>query len=306
MISIVIAYFNRKKLFQSTLESLKQSKCKEDFEVIVVDDGSDESERLEELIASYPFLKIIRLKQKNKWYNNSCIPYNEGFKVAKGDKIIIQNPECYHFDDILSFVSNNLDSTQYLSFGCFALDKHITDSCKTTYNREEVYLQINDESKHSTKNGMACWYNHSIKRSEAYHFCTAITADNLKKLGGFDEMYSLGIGFDDNEFVRRVKKLLPIKFVDKAIVLHQNHYNPESKSFQNRKFGKFLYDINYIIYKHDYSVNFNKNQKTRTLNLNQKKYFLYPRIIFKLITIKEFYQLLYKKLRKKQKKQNAI
>ena len=40
MISIVIAYFNRKKLFQSTLESLKQSKCKEDFEVIVVD-GED-------------------------------------------------------------------------------------------------------------------------------------------------------------------------------------------------------------------------------------------------------------------------
>ena len=58
---------NRKKLFQSTLESLKQSKCKEDFEVIVVDDGSDESERLEELASSYPFLKIIRIEQKNKW-----------------------------------------------------------------------------------------------------------------------------------------------------------------------------------------------------------------------------------------------
>ena len=239
MISIVTAYFNRKKLFQSTLESLKQSRCKEDFEVIAVDDGSDESERLEDLVSNYPFLKIIRLEQKNKWYNNSCIPYNEGFKVAKGDKIIIQNPECYHFDDILSFVSNNLDSAQYLSFGCFALDKHITDSCKTTYNREEVYLQINDESKHSPKNGMACWYNHSIKRPEAYHFCTAITADNLKKLGGFDEIYSLGIGFDDNEFIRRVKKFLPIKFVDKVIVLHQNHYNPESKSFQNRKLGNF-------------------------------------------------------------------
>lgn len=305
MISIVTAYFNRKKLFQSTLESLKQSRCKEDFEVIAVDDGSDESERLEDLVSNYPFLKIIRLEQKNKWYNNSCIPYNEGFKVAKGDKIIIQNPECYHFDDILSFVSNNLDSAQYLSFGCFALDKHITDSCKTTYNQEEVYLQINDETKHSTKNGMACWYNHFIKRPEAYHFCTAITADNLKKLGGFDEIYSLGIGFDDNEFIRRVKKFLPIKFVDKVIVLHQNHYNPESKSFQNRKFGKFLYDINYVIYKHDHSVNFNKNQKTRTLNLSQKKYFLYPRIIFKLMTTKEFYQLLYKKLQKN-KKNNAI
>ena len=299
MISIVIAYFNRKKLFQSTLESLKQSKCKEDFEVIVVDDGSDESERLEELASSYPFLKIIRIEKKNKWYNNSCIPYNEGFKVAKGDKIIIQNPECSHFYDILSFVSSNLDSTQYLSFGCFALDKHITDSCKTTYNREEVYLQINDESKHSPKNGMACWYNHSIKRPEAYHFCTAITAGNLKKLGGFDEIYSLGIGFDDNEFVRRVKKLLPIKFVDNTIVLHQNHYKPESKSFQNRKFGNFLYEINFIIYKKDCSVSYCKNKITKKLSINQKKYYLYPRIILRLLTTKEFYQVFFEKILKK-------
>lgn len=66
-----------------------------------------------------------------------------------------------------------------------------------------------------------------------------------------------------------------------------------------------MYDINYVIYKHDHSVNFNKNQKTRTLNLSQKKYFLYPRIIFKLMTTKEFYQLLYKKLQKN-KKNNAI
>lgn len=124
-ISIVTAYYNRKKLFERTLNSINETEYQGVFEVIAVDDGSDEDERLEDLKNKYPFLKIIRLEPEQKWYNNSCIPFNLGFKEAKGDKIIIQNPECYHFNDILKYVGANLQKDDYLSFGCFALDKII-------------------------------------------------------------------------------------------------------------------------------------------------------------------------------------
>lgn len=298
MISIVTAYYNRKNLFIKTLESIASTKTKENFEVIAVDDGSDENERLEELISRYPFLKIIRLEPQKKWYNNSCIPYNEGFKAAKGDKIIIQNPECYHLGDILNYVSENGVDKEYLSFACFSLDKNSTDSVTLKYNQETIEKYIQDEANHSRKDGCFGWYNHSVKRPEAYHFCTAISTENLKKLGGFDEMYALGIGFDDNEWIRRIRQLLPIKFVDEVLVLHQNHYNPESKSYQNRKFAKTLYEINYLIYKYDSSTNYSRNQNTLSKNIHQKKYSLYPKIIFKLFTTKEFYQLLYKKILK--------
>ena len=103
MISIVTAYFNRKKLFTKTLESFEKSNCK-NFEVIAVDDGSHEEERLEDLMVKFPFLKVIRLEKKDRWYVNPCIPFNIGFKNAIGDKIIIQNPECFHSDDIISYV----------------------------------------------------------------------------------------------------------------------------------------------------------------------------------------------------------
>ena len=49
MISVVTAYYNRKSLFIRTLDSFSPSIGEINFEVIAVDDGSDENERLEEL-----------------------------------------------------------------------------------------------------------------------------------------------------------------------------------------------------------------------------------------------------------------
>ena len=89
MISVVTAYYNRKKLFQRTLNSMMPYYGKVDFEVIVVDDGSDELERLEDLQTDFPFLRVIRLEKENKWYKNPCIPFNIGFSEIKGDKVII-------------------------------------------------------------------------------------------------------------------------------------------------------------------------------------------------------------------------
>lgn len=105
MISIITAYYNRKELFRKTLLSIARFEYSENMEFIAIDDGSDEEERIEDLIHEFPFLKVIRLEKKDKWYQNSCIPFNEGFRHAKGDKIIIQNPECYHFDNVIEFTS---------------------------------------------------------------------------------------------------------------------------------------------------------------------------------------------------------
>ncbi|TFG72279.1 MAG: glycosyltransferase, partial [Flavobacteriales bacterium] len=60
MISIVTSYYNRLKLFEQTLRTIKKSEVK-DFEFVVVDDGSDPGQRIEFLQSQYPFLKIIRI-----------------------------------------------------------------------------------------------------------------------------------------------------------------------------------------------------------------------------------------------------
>lgn len=271
MISIVTAYYNRKELFERTLRSIAKQNFGGGLEVIAVDDGSDENERLESLIKKFPFLKVIRLEKKNKWYHNSCIPFNIGFRAAKGDKIIIQNPECLHFGNILEYTEANLNENIYLSFACFSLDKESTENLDILLESPSKIIEIIKADDHIVENdGDAGWYNHSVHRPEAYHFCTAISGKALNRLKGFDERFALGIAYDDNEFIERVKKILDVRFVDDEVILHQNHYSPASTSFQNRENKARLYQFNSFIFKNRIK-RFNYNTILRYIPFKYKK-----------------------------------
>lgn len=250
MISVVTAYYNRKKLFTRTLKSMLPYYGKIDFEVIVVDDGSDEAERLEDLQTDYPFLRVIRLEKQNKWYKNPCIPFNIGFEAVKGDKIIIQNPECYHFGAILAYVDAHLKENEYLSFGCFSMDKLNTDDDALFFDEKNIAKLIENNNRSFTTDGDLGWYNHSKFRPEAFHFCAAIMSTDLFDLGGFDERYAKGVGYDDDELIWRIKnKKMQIKFIDDQIVLHQNHYvapddlvEANKRRFESYKRNKLIFE----------------------------------------------------------------
>ncbi|MFZ4931897.1 glycosyltransferase family 2 protein [Chryseobacterium sp. Mn2064] len=227
-ISIVTAYYNRKKLFENTLSSIvKQSEFPlQNVEVIAVDDGSDEDERLEDLTEKYPFLRVIRLEKEDKWYFNSCIPFNIGFREAKGDIVILQNPECLHYGEVLKHTQDHITETNYISFSCFSLGIESTDNLNTLLeNPAQLQKLMADNNVGYIGDGLDCWYNHSVTNPKGYHFCAAITKKNLYDLGGFDERFARGIAFDDNEFLHRVHlKGLKVEIIDHPIVLHQNHY----------------------------------------------------------------------------------
>ncbi|UEQ74703.1 glycosyltransferase family 2 protein [Chryseobacterium arthrosphaerae] len=227
-ISIVTAYYNRKKLFENTLSSIvsQSPDPSMELEVIAVDDGSDKEERLEDLTEQYPFLKVIRLEKADKWYFNSCIPFNIGFREAKGDIVILQNPECLHYGDVLKYTQKHINDSNYISFSCFSLGIESTDNLHTLLESpEKLQKLMADNNVGYIGDGLDCWYNHSVTNPKGYHFCSAITKKNLYDLGGFDERFARGIAFDDNEFLHRVKlKGLQIEIIDQPIVLHQNHY----------------------------------------------------------------------------------
>ena len=228
MVSIVAAYHNRKNLFLKTLESIKKSKYK-DIEVIVVDDGSSDDHRLEDILPKYPFLKLIRLENKDKWYVNPCVPFNIGFKEAKGDIVIIQNPECIHIGEVISKASK-ITEDEYFSFGCYSIDQNktnqLTDVFSKSFELDTLLNTIEPNDKPVSHDGDNGWYNHSFLRPVGYHFCSAIHKENLDDLGGFDERYADGIAFDDNEILVRInRKGLGIKIIDTHTTLHQWHYS---------------------------------------------------------------------------------
>ena len=220
-ISIVTAYYNRKDLFYLTLKSIAKSKYK-DFEVIAVDDGSVSKERIEDLMKEFPFLKVIRIEPKDKWYINPCIPFNMGIAEAKGYIIVLQNPECVHVGDVLSYIVKNLTDDNFISISAYAIDRMKTEALKHV-PIGSLRMWFSGLPQKRFEAGMG-WYNHPKYRDVYYHFCSAITKKNMDLLGGFDERFAGGIARDDVEFIDRVGRLGLTKTIPLEVsVIHQWH-----------------------------------------------------------------------------------
>lgn len=218
MISIVMGYFNRFELLDFTIQSISETKHS-DYEVIVVNDFSADDQNPDLLTKKYPNtnIRVIHMSDvyETKTYMNPCIPYNVGFSKAQGDKIIIQNPECCHMGDVITYVEENLTNDEYMSFHCYASTQE--DLPKIRNGQPITFLNPRIPS------AGGCWYNHKKYRPKSLHFTTAITRDRLADLNGFDERFAQGNSYDDNEFIRRVENLLPVKYVESPYVIHQFH-----------------------------------------------------------------------------------
>jgi glycosyltransferase involved in cell wall biosynthesis len=218
----VLTYFDRQFQLQRTLKSIKTTH--KDFEVIVVDDQSD----CEAAAFSLDFpVKVIQTKDKC-WTNPEPV-LNTGIKQAiidGADVIITQNCECYHVGDVIAR-SSLITDKDYFSFACLSIDK------EATYNFHDP-VPIASGSKGAICDGQTAWYNHSIHRPVYYDFCGAITTENMIKLNGFDERFSEGCGYGDDNYISRIRKLgLNLQIIDSPFVVHQWHYNgkgvPEDK-----------------------------------------------------------------------------
>jgi hypothetical protein len=241
--SIVTSYYNRKKQFINTLETIKKSDEIGNIEFIVVDDASDQDHRIEDLLEVYPFLKLIRVEKKDKWWTNPSIPFNKAIKMSTGEVIILQNPECLHLGDIIKNVKDNINDSNYLTYSVYSINENTTNRLFNLNYNKNLSNQINDII--GTKNnigftnvGQECWYNHPFYRPCNYHFISAITKKNMDILGGFDERYGDGCSYDDDEFLHRVKLLgLELKIIDEVIGVHQWH-----NTYENRDHEFFIRD----------------------------------------------------------------
>ena len=209
-ISIVMAYHNRRRQLLMTLDSIRYFG---NPEIIIVDDASDE--RIDDISG----ITLIRIEPGQKTWVNSCIPYNMGFAQAKGDVIIIQNPECIHIGDILKYTENIKEGTVF-SHAAYSLDYHLEYN---DYDPDGLRYLILGEPQRSQIEHHG-WYNHSKYRPVGYHFCMSMMRTDLERLGGFDETYAPGVGFEDDDLVRRIKKAgMDLQIIDDPFVIHQKH-----------------------------------------------------------------------------------
>ena len=210
MITIVILYWNRERLLLKSLESFTRSKSK-DFNVLIVDNGSDTPFKVPPLPFEVEILELKdRLKSKSFIAAHNCGFYY-ALKNMDPDIIIMQHAEMYHQGDVISYAERVTPDT-YISFGCYSLGE----------GEEPEMVKMNHRTM--TFDGDSAWYNHPVYRPRKTHFCSAITADNLRKLNGFDERFCEGAWYDDDYFLLQIERLgLEIELTVDPFVFHQNH-----------------------------------------------------------------------------------
>lgn len=247
-LSIVMTYYNRPRQLRSTLYSIEKSAAK-DFDIWIVDDAS--TDRLESVLGEFPSLAIhlIRIEPSQKTWVNPCIAYNIGFDNAPGDIVIIQNAECMHMGDVVSHAIENVTESNYVSYAAYCVDA-TKSTAITNQSRDSLIPSTRDLIYPMNPIGPPCappeswlaWFNHGRIRPIGYHWCCAISRSNLDKLKGFDERFKEGIGWDDPDLVRRVRRLgLDVQVLDESspFVVHlfhaSSHHNYEARFSKNER-----------------------------------------------------------------------
>lgn len=170
--SIVMSYFNRKIQIIRTLDKIKETYYnKYDFEVIIIDDNSNEDQILTEILSNYPYyINYIYISKEEKGDRiNPCNAYNKGFDASTGEIVIIQNPECYHVGDILKYINDNMKENDYYSFSCYNTNGE--EFTKELIESSNIIAKIHDpDFNRRNLQGFATWFNHPTLNQQDFIF----------------------------------------------------------------------------------------------------------------------------------------
>jgi len=134
---------------------------------------------------------LIRLPKKDG-PKNSCVPYNAGAAIAKGNYIALSSPEMQHNMAILEAMRKECymgGDKAYVMAACWCPDQkrwHCHSGMKRPTDASDVGAYIPEGAN--------------------YHFMTMMSKTLWDEVGGFDEEYRDGAGFEDPDFVRRLHK----------------------------------------------------------------------------------------------------
>lgn len=210
--SILIATFNRDNLLDLNLASLaKQNLNKDEFEVIVINDGLDTSETRNlaskysnTLNIKYLFTGKRNSKDKSIW-RNPGFAYNYGAKNSLGKFLFICGAEIYHENNTIILMLSEIRKDPNLMVIPSGQD-----------DREGLYTRgLANKIIHKTQPKL-------FNLNTLLPFLMCITRDKFFEINGYDEDM-IGIGYDDDDIVNRFKRV-GLKYKEsKAKITHLFH-----------------------------------------------------------------------------------
>jgi glycosyltransferase involved in cell wall biosynthesis len=215
-----MTYFDRAYQLARTLASIGKT-AHPLYEVVIVDDSSPASPPIAKF--HYP-IHLVRTREK-RWVNPEPA-YNTGLLVAldlEPDVIVVQNAECYHVGDVISRAAT-VGAADWLTFAAFSLDQ------RSTFMEHNIDKLTAEHPHPVHDDGVLGWYNHPEHRPVGYDFCAAARSEVFQLLNGYDERFSAGCGYGDDNLLHRVRRAgLGVQFVTEPYVAHQWHYGSQPR-----------------------------------------------------------------------------
>lgn len=184
-LSVVLPYFERREATDAALQRMAELYADADMEVVIVDDGSRNPYFAP---ADMPWpVSVVHMPEKDRPLN-PCLPINIGAYSCSGDVLAISNPEILHRTAVLPELVKSLETADYVAAACWCPD---TSRWHAHSTREPLYA---DKTPIRMPAGAQ------------YHFLAVLSRELFKSVGGFDNDYRDGAGYDDNDFLLRLNR----------------------------------------------------------------------------------------------------
>lgn len=204
-VSVVIATYNRARFLPQTIESILQQRF-QDFELIVVDDGSTDG--TQQVLKSYGD-RIQYFYQEN---SGPSAARNLGIRHARGRWISIQDSDDLstpdHLEILFGFAAKHPECGMVFANGAYLGGPE--------HNRDTI-IPLN-KSHRLAQNGVRLvdLFDKSIVRLQA----ALIPKQSLEAIGGHDESLRVCMDLD---LAFRLFMRYPVVYLDKVVFLYRKH-----------------------------------------------------------------------------------
>ena len=188
MVSIIIPVYNQEEYTKACIESIKANT--EDYQLIIIDNGSKPEFRLEDLPIGRPY--SVRWNEENLGFPKAV---NQGIERAKGDIIVILNNDVvvtpHWLETLQKHLSNGFDMVGACTNSSSGPQQVLIDQ----YN-DIATLYEAAESNRKKHEGQSFPYHRIV------FICVAIKREVIDKIGLLDEIYTPG-NFEDDDYCMR-------------------------------------------------------------------------------------------------------
>lgn len=257
-LSIIIVNYNVKEFLQNLIYSIEKAGKNISYEVIVVDNASDDGS-IEMLRSKFPDIQLIA-NTGNAGFSKAN---NQGLKVAKGDFLLLLNPDTLvqedTFETLINFLKNNDDAGMA---GCKVLnpDGTLQLACRRSFPGPWTsFSKVTGLSAIFPKSKFFARYNLTYLDENDTYEVDAISGSFMmlkrevyEKIGGLDEIFFM-YG-EDLDWCYRVQKAgYKVYYVHSTQIIH---YKGESTKRSTFNETKVFYSAMHIFVKKHFSKSF--------------------------------------------------